>query len=44
MKSKDEIVRDWLPRYTGRSLGEFGQYVLLVNFSNYVEQIGRAHV
>ena len=37
MKSKDEIVRDWLPRYTGRSLGEFGQYVLLVNFSNYVE-------
>ena len=37
MHTKDEIVRDWLPRYTGRALGEFGQYVLLVNFSNYVE-------
>ena len=37
MKTKDEIVRDWLPRYTGRKLEEFGQYILLVNFSNYVE-------
>ena len=37
MKNKDEIVRDWLPRYTGRRLEDFGQYVLLVNFSNYVE-------
>jgi AMP nucleosidase len=30
-------VRDWLPRYTGRKLEDFGQYVLLVNFANYVE-------
>jgi AMP nucleosidase len=37
MKTKEEIVRDWLPRYTGRKLEEFGQYILLVNFSNYVE-------
>ena len=37
MKTKDEIVRDWLPRYTGRKLEDFGQYILLVNFSNYVE-------
>lgn len=37
MKNKEEIVRDWLPRYTGRKLTEFGDYVLLVNFSNYVE-------
>ena len=37
MKTTEEIVRDWLPRYTGRKLEEFGQYVLLVNFSNYVE-------
>ena len=37
MKDKAEIVRDWLPRYTGCSLGQFGRYVLLVNFSNYVE-------
>lgn len=37
MKDKTDIVRDWLPRYTGRKLDDFGQYVLLVNFANYVE-------
>jgi AMP nucleosidase len=37
MKTKAEIVRDWLPRYTGRALEDFGEYVLLSNFSNYVE-------
>lgn len=36
MKTKNEIVTDWLPRYTGTPLSEFGQYILLVNFSNYV--------
>jgi AMP nucleosidase len=36
MKTKSEIVRDWLPRYTGRGLDEFGEYVLLVNFTEYV--------
>jgi len=36
MKTKMEIVRDWLPRYTGRGLDTFGGYVLLVNFSEYV--------
>jgi AMP nucleosidase len=37
MKTKEEIVNDWLPRYTGRKLNEFGKYVLLTNFINYVE-------
>jgi len=37
MKSKEEIVENWLPRYTGRELGQIGQYILLVNFSNYVQ-------
>lgn len=37
MKTKDELVRDWLPRYTGRELKQFGEYVLLTNFVNYVE-------
>ena len=37
MKTKAEIVRDWLPRYTGRPLEEFGRYVLLSNFVHYVE-------
>ncbi len=37
MKTKKEIVDNWLPRYTGMSLDEFGEYILLTNFSNYVE-------
>lgn len=36
MKTKDDIVRNWLPRYTGQPLDSFGKYVLLTNFSNYV--------
>jgi len=36
MKTKDEIVKNWLPRYTGESLDNFGEYILLTNFSNYV--------
>jgi AMP nucleosidase len=37
MRTKAEIVQDWLPRYTGRPLEEFGRYVLLTNFTNYLE-------
>ncbi|MDX2148419.1 MAG: AMP nucleosidase [Planctomycetota bacterium] len=37
MKSKQDIVRDWLPRYTGRALTDFGEYILLANFTEYVE-------
>ena len=37
MKSKDERVRNWLPRYTGMPLEKFGQYILLTNFQNYVQ-------
>ena len=37
MNTKESIVKDWLPRYTGRKLEEFGDYILLTNFSNYVE-------
>ncbi|MBA9077917.1 MULTISPECIES: AMP nucleosidase [Rufibacter] len=36
MKTKKEIVENWLPRYTGRPLNEFGEYILLTNFLNYV--------
>ena len=36
MKTKEEIVNDWLPRYTGVPLNEFGEYILLTNFINYV--------
>jgi len=37
MKTKEEIVRNWLPRYTGQQLKDFGKYILLTNFSNYVK-------
>lgn len=36
MKTKEEIVNDWLPRYTGVPLSDFGKYIILVNFSSYV--------
>lgn len=36
MKTKEEIVNNWLPRYTGAALDKFGEYILLTNFSNYV--------
>jgi AMP nucleosidase len=37
MHTKEEIVRNWLPRYTGMNLADFGEYILLTNFSKYVE-------
>ena len=30
------ITKDWLPRYTGMEIDEFGDYILLTNFSDYV--------
>ncbi|HUQ97657.1 MAG TPA: AMP nucleosidase [Chitinophagaceae bacterium] len=36
MKTKNDIVQNWLPRYTGEKLEAFGKYILLTNFSNYV--------
>ena len=37
MKTKDEIVKNWLPRYTGCPLDGFGEYILLTNFSHYLD-------
>ncbi len=37
LKTKDEIVQDWLPRYTGMPTQKFGWYVLLTNFRGYVD-------
>src|SRR6056300_1544987 len=36
MKTKEEIVTNWLVRYTGVPLENFGQYILLTNFQHYV--------
>jgi len=35
--SKQDLVENWLPRYTGLALEEFGRHILLTNFNNYVE-------
>ena len=43
MKEKKDIVENWLPRYTGTLLAEFGEYVLLTNFDNYVEWFATLH-
>jgi AMP nucleosidase len=40
---KKGIVKDWLPRYTGMPLHEFGEYILLVNFGNYVKMFAEQH-
>ena len=37
MKTKKEIVGNWLPRYTGNELEDFGKYILLTNFSSYLD-------
>lgn len=38
MKTKLDIVENWLPRYTGVALKDFGSYILLTNFDNYVKK------
>ena len=37
MKTKQDIVADWLPRYTGRALENFSKYIILTNFDYYLE-------
>lgn len=43
MKTKKEITENWLPRYTGTTLDEFGKYILLTNFNNYVNMFAEMH-
>jgi AMP nucleosidase len=43
MKEKKDIVENWLPRYTGTPLAEFGAHILLTNFDNYVEWFAKLH-
>ena len=41
--TKEQIVQNWLPRYTGEQLKNFGQYILLTNFGNYVNLFAQMH-
>ena len=43
MKTKKEIVDNWLPRYTGKKLEEFGKYILLTNFQDYVDRFAQRY-
>jgi AMP nucleosidase len=43
MKTRREIVENWLPRYTGVPLDKFGKYILLTNFQNYVKLFAQWH-
>lgn len=43
METRSEIVADWLERYTGQKLKNFGEYILLTNFGNYVEMFAKWH-
>ena len=36
MKTKEEIVNNWLPRYTGKALNSFGKYIILTNYNYYI--------
>ncbi len=41
MKTKKEIIENWLPRYTGIRTEDFGRYILLTNFQGYLEEFAK---
>lgn len=41
MKTKHEIIVNWLPRYTGLKKSEVGDYVLLTNFQHYLNEFSQ---
>ncbi|MEZ4741408.1 MAG: AMP nucleosidase [Bdellovibrionota bacterium] len=41
MRTKSAIVKNWLPRYTGTNLKDFGDYILLTNFSDYLTRFAK---
>jgi len=43
LRTRDDIVENWLPRYTGVPLDRFGKYILLTNFQRYVDLFAKAH-
>ncbi len=43
MKTKKDIVENWLVRYTGQALEDFGSYILLTNFDHYLDRFCSIH-
>ncbi len=39
--TKYELAKEWLPRYTGTPVDEFGDYILLTNFFDYLERFAQ---
>ncbi len=42
MKTKKEIIEDWLPRYTGIPVEKFTKYILLTNFQGYLDDFAES--
>jgi AMP nucleosidase len=38
MKTKKEIIENWLPRYTGVEIEDIGKHILLTNFQGYLDE------
>jgi len=43
MKTKNEIVSNWLPRYTGAKLENLADYFILVNFNQYLDLFSKMY-
>jgi AMP nucleosidase len=43
LETREQIVTNWLPRYTGTPLEDFSKYILLTNFDNYVHLFAEWH-
>lgn len=43
LKTRKEIVTNWLPRYTGVPIDELGDHILLTNFQHYVKVFAQRH-
>ncbi|MDZ4744614.1 MAG: AMP nucleosidase [bacterium] len=41
MNTKEDIAKNWLPRYTGTPLTDFGDYVLITNWKGYVKRFAQ---
>jgi len=41
MADRLEIAKNWLPRYTGMALDDFGDYILLTNFDSYIRKFAK---
>jgi AMP nucleosidase len=43
MPERLQIARNWLPRYTGMSLDDLGEYILLTNYRYHVERFAEIY-